>query len=145
MTHPRLRGLVISLLLIAFIAGVSAGVAGDRLFAPRIMIRAKIGDMSGVFDRLELTPDQRRQAEAIVERSAPRSEAIMMDVAERLRAVADSVDDDLRAILTPVQRARLDSLRGDSRIMLKRKTVTPRGTTVVDTVYDTSMTRRKRP
>ena len=142
MMQSRLRGLVVSLLLIAFIAGVSAGVAGDRLLAPRIMIRAKIGDMSGVFDKLELTPEQRRQAESIVERSAPRSEAIMIDVAERLRAVADSVDDDLRTILTPVQRARLDSLRSDSRIMLKRKLVTPGGTKV-DTVFDTSMTRRK--
>jgi Spy/CpxP family protein refolding chaperone len=142
MMQSRLRGLVVSLLLLAFIAGVSAGVAGDRFLAPRVMIRAKIGDMSGVFDKLELTADQRRQAEAIVERSAPRSEAIMIDVAERLRAVADSVDNDLRAILTPVQRARLDSLRSDSRLVLKRKTVTPRGTTV-DTVFDDKAKRRR--
>jgi Spy/CpxP family protein refolding chaperone len=142
MMQSRLRGLVISLLLLAFIAGVSAGVAGDRFLMPRVMIRAKIGDMSGVFDKLELTSEQRRQAEAIVERSAPRSEAIMIDVAERLRAVADSVDDDLRTILTPLQRARLDSLRSDSRIMLKRKLVTPRGTTV-DTVFDDKAKRRR--
>lgn len=142
MMESRLRGLVVSLLLLAFIAGVSAGVAGDRLLAPRIMIRAKIGDMSEVFDKLELTPDQRRQAEAIVQRSAPRSEAIMLDVAERLRAVADSVDVDLRTILTPTQRARLDSLRGESRIMLKRKLVTPEGTTV-DTVFDDKGKRRR--
>jgi hypothetical protein len=142
MTQTRLRGLVVTLLLLAFIAGVSAGIAGDRLLAPRIMIRANINDLSGVLDRLALTPDQRRQAEAIVQRSAPRSEAIMIDVAERLRAVADSVDNELRAILSPVQRARLDSLRSDSRIMLKRKMVTPGGTKV-DTVFDERTTRRR--
>jgi len=47
--------------------------------------------------------------------------------------VADSVDAELRAILTPTQRARLDSLRRQPVFMLKRKT---RGTgTKIDTVF----------
>ena len=138
----RYRVLLTSLIALAFIAGASAGIAGDRLLEPRIRVRTAIGDMSGVFDRLALSPEQRRRAEAIVARSAPRSEAAMLELAERLRNVADSVDAELRAILTPAQRLRLDSLRSDSRLMLKRKVVTPRGTRV-DTLLDTSMARRR--
>jgi Spy/CpxP family protein refolding chaperone len=132
MTTPRYstRALIASLLALAFVAGVAVGVAADRLFAPGVRVRTIVGDMSGVFDRLRLTPEQRRQADAIVARSAPRSEAIMLDVLERLRAVADSVDAELRTILTPEQRLRLDSLKRDHRLVLKRKIVTPGGTQV---------------
>lgn len=140
MTSPsslRVRVLVASVLALAFVAGASAGIAGDRLLAPRIRLRAAAGDMSKVFDRLGLTGEQRSDAEAIVARSAPRSHAIMMEAAERLRAVADSVDAELRAILTPKQRLLLDSLPREPRILLKRKVVTPRGTKI-DTLYDTS-------
>ena len=108
----RYRVLLTSLIALAVIAGASAGIAGDRLLAPRIRVRAAIGDMSGVFDRLALSPEQRRRAEAIVARSAPRSEAIMLELAERLRDVADSVDAELRAILTPEQRLRRTDLLG---------------------------------
>lgn len=143
MSHDsaRLRTLVISLIALAFLAGTAAGVAGDRLLSPRVMLRTDLSGLSAVFDRLELSPEQRRRADSVVARSAPRSEAIMLDVAERLRGVADSVDAELREILTPPQRARLDSLRSESRIMLKRKIVTPSGTRV-DTLLDTSTTRR---
>lgn len=143
MTSPlstRARAIVGSLVLIALIAGVAAGVAGARALAPRPTIRAGLG-MAPVLDELELTADQRREAEAILERSAPRSRAIMVELAERLGAVADSVDAELRVILTAEQRARLDAMRTDRRMMLKRKVVTPSGTRV-DTIVDTSVGRR---
>ena len=143
MSHDRtrLRTLVISLIAIAFAAGAAAGVAADRTLTPRIKLRTDLSGMSSVLDRLELSPEQRRQADEIVARSAPRSQAIMLDVAERLRSVADSVDAELRGILTPEQRTKLDSLRADSRVMLKRKIITPGGTRV-DTLFDTSTARR---
>ena len=131
----RLWAVVTSLVLTAFVAGVFAGIAGDRLLAPRLRIRAPMHDMSNVLDRLALTRRQRAQADAIVARTAPRSRAVMLELAERLRAVADSVDTELRAILTPEQRARLDSLRGDRRLILKRKVATPAGTRI-DTLID---------
>jgi Spy/CpxP family protein refolding chaperone len=131
------RVLVMSMLALAFVAGAFAGIAGDRLLAPRLRIRAAMQDMSDVFDRLALTPEQRVQAESIVADAAPRSRAVMLELADRLRIVADSVDAELRAILTPEQRLRLDSLRRESRLMLKRKMVTPAGTRV-DTLIDTS-------
>ena len=139
---PRARTIGITLLLLAFVGGAAAGIAGrsmiDRTDGPRI--RASL-DMSRVLDALHLTAEQRRQADAIVHRSAPRSQAIMIELAERLRAVADSVDVELRALLTPAQLARLDSMRTDSRIVMKRKVMTPGGTRV-DTIIDSTLRRR---
>ena len=138
----RLRFTVLTLVILAFVAGVSAGVVGDRVMAPRVRLRATLDDMSSVFDRLRLTPEQRRQAEAIASRRMPRSREVMIELGERLRQVADSVDAELRAVLTPEQRAVLDSLRSDSRLLLKRKTLTPGGVRV-DTILDTSQTRKR--
>jgi hypothetical protein len=137
----RLYAVVTSLALLAFVAGASAGVVGDRVLAPRLRIRTTIDDMSGVLDRLGLTPEQRRQADSIVTRSEPRAREILIELGERLKRVADSVDAELRAILTPEQRLRLDSTRSDSRLLLKRKVLSPTGTRV-DTLLDTSPTRR---
>lgn len=134
------RALVMSMLALAFVAGAFAGIAADRLLSPRPRIHAAVNDMPRVFDRLALTPEQRVQAEAIVADAAPRSRAVMLELADRLRTVADSVDVELRAILTPEQRLRLDSLRRDPRLMLKRKVVTPGGTRV-DTLIDTAAPR----
>jgi hypothetical protein len=138
-----LRAIVISLVVLAFTAGAAAGVAGGRLFTPTVRVRASLGDMSGVLDRLELSREQRRQADSIVARSAPRSEAIMLELADRLRSVSDSVDAELRAVLTAEQRVRLDSLRQGSRVLLKRKVVGPGGVRT-DTLIDTSLARPPR-
>jgi hypothetical protein len=127
--------LVAALTLLAiFVAGILAGVALDRTVQPRKVIRTFLGaDMSGVLGKLELTPVQRQQADAILGRRAPAAESIMVDVAARLHSMSDSLDAELRAILTPAQRGRLDSLRHRPAFVLRRKT--PGGKTVVDTVY----------
>src|SRR5688572_6808989 len=139
-SSKRLVAVVTSMVLMAFIAGASAGVVGDRVLAPRVTVRATLGDMAGVLDRLDLTPEQRRQADSIVLHSEPRSREVLIELGERLQRVADSVDNELRAILTPRQRLRLDSLRTDSRLVLKRKVLTPTGARV-DTLLDTGSTR----
>jgi hypothetical protein len=142
--RSRLPTLVGSLMALAFVAGAGAGVAGDRLLAPPVTVRVTLDDMSGMLDRLALTPAQRSEAERIVSRTMPRSHAIMVDVSERLRAVSDSVDAELRAILSPEQLLRLDSLRREPRFLLKRRTVTPGGVTV-DTLLDTDTSHRQGP
>jgi hypothetical protein len=141
-SRRALRGLVVSIGVLAFMAGAFAGVAADRLLAPRLRIRAPMEEMANVLDRLELTAEQRARAQAILTRTAPQSQEIMLELAERLQLVADSVDAELRAILTPAQRLRLDSLRTEPRVLLKRKAVTPLGPKV-DTLIDT--TGRVRP
>jgi len=132
----RSRAIAWSLLALAFVAGAAAGVTADRLFAPEPVLRTRITrDMSGPLDKLGLTPQQRAQTDSIMERSAPRAERAMREVAERLQIVSDSLDAELRAVLTPPQRARLDSLRRQPMFMLKRKT--PGSETTVDTLFPT--------
>lgn len=132
----RSRAIAWSLLALAFVAGAAAGITADRLFAPSPILGTRITrDMSGPLDRLDLTAQQRAQADSIMERSAPRAERAMRDVAERLQNVSDSLDTELRAILTPPQRARLDSMRHQPLFMLKRKT--PGSATRVDTLFPT--------
>jgi hypothetical protein len=140
-TQRRLRAIMVSIIVLAFIAGISAGILGTKLLTPSVRIRSSMDDMSAVFDRLGLTPEQRAQATEIASRSAPRSREIMLELGERLKSVADSVDAELRAILTPAQRLVLDSLRRDSRLLLKRKVMTPGGQRV-DTLLDTSAAKK---
>lgn len=131
--NPRLIGA--ALLLAVFIAGVAVGLALDRVARPEQRGKTVIvADMSRVLDRLELSALQRAQADSIVKRRAPTTERTMLDVADRLRGVSDSLDAELRAILTAQQRLRLDSLRGERKFILKRKSAGAGGTTVVDTV-----------
>ncbi len=133
---------IATLVLLALVTGASAGVVGDRLASPRVTIRTTFGDMSNVLDRLELTPEQRRQADSIVLRSEPRSRQVLIELSERLRSVADSVDRELRSILTPPQQLRLDSMRTEPRFMLKLKSGQDGGR--VDTLLDTGLTRSRR-
>lgn len=131
---PRLIGA--ALLLATFVAGIAVGLAFDRVARTEPRLKTfVVADMSRVLDRLDLTTQQRAKADSILQRRSPTTERMMLDVAERLRGLSDSVDAELRAILTPQQRVRLDSLRAARKIMLKRKTLGPGGTTVVDTVF----------
>jgi hypothetical protein len=122
------------LVAFAFIGGTSVGVIGDRLASRVDRSSTRITtDVSSVLDDLSLTKEQRTQATAILEKSAPLTEETMFEVAGRLRAISDSVDRELRLILTPAQRSRLDSLRGRPIFLLKRTRAN--GNTSVDTVY----------
>jgi uncharacterized membrane-anchored protein YjiN (DUF445 family) len=132
----RSRAVAWALLALAFVAGAVVGVAADRMLTPKTTMRARITrDMSGTLDKLGLSPEQRARAEAIIERSAPRSEQAMREIAERLQSVSDSVDAEVRTILTVEQRSRLDSLRRQPIFMLKRKTSGSAMT--VDTLFPT--------
>lgn len=133
-TTPRaMAGVTLTLV---FLAGIAVGMAADRLRGPKPMITKVFAeDLSGVLDKLGLTPAQRAAADSIVRRRAPRADAMMLDVAAQLRGISDSLSAELRSILTPDQRARLDTLRGKRKLLLQRKTVRPDGRTVVDTVF----------
>jgi hypothetical protein len=120
---------------LTLVAGAAAGIVVYRMVSPAPVAEAPAADMSRTLDHLSLTPEQRSRADSILARTAPRTESIMVDVGDRLVAVADSAVKELNAILDERQRARLDSLRVESGIMLKRKVTDPEGGTTVDTIY----------
>jgi Spy/CpxP family protein refolding chaperone len=127
------RALGIVALLSTFFAGAAAGAAVTRLWS-RTQMNAtlKTGDMSGVLDDLQLSSQQRLNADSILARSEPQTEATMRELAERLAWIADSVDAQLRATLTPEQRRRLDQMQRKPLFVLKHKSKT--GSEVLDTV-----------
>ena len=129
MSSRQLRGL--ALLLIVFAAGFAAGMAVDRAREPHSVLKTRLTTaMPEILGRLGLTAAQRRAADSILERGTPRAEAALREMVPRLGAIADSLDAELREILTPAQRARLDSLGGKRILLLKRKTSGPAGQTV---------------
>jgi len=132
-SRARLIGIVV--LLIVFAAGIAVGLAADRLTSERRMIKVVAPDMSSILDKLDLTTKQRSQARAIVERRAPSTETMMRELGEHLRLISDSLDRELRTVLTPIQQARLDSLRSGQRLLLKRKAVGSGGASVTDTIF----------
>ncbi len=130
--NQRALGSVV--LTLTFLAGAVAGTVALKVWSRSEMCATlKTSNMSAVLDELSLTRAQRLTADSILEHSAPRTEAIMLELARRMRSVADSVDTQLRSILTPQQQRRLDELQRKRVFLLKRRSKS--GAEVVDTVY----------
>jgi hypothetical protein len=127
--------LLAALTLLAFtVAGAASGIAIDRAAQPTKVLKLVDGDMTAVLDKLALTPAQRAQADEILRRRAPGAEATLLEAAARLRSISDSLDAELHAVLTPGQRARLDSLRTKPTFILRRKMPGSGDKVIVDTV-----------
>jgi len=132
-SSDRLRAL--SLLLVAFIVGGAAGVAGDRAW---VDARARSAEQSRrlpvpgheaefipqPIEALGLSSEQEKQVRAISARWRPKAAQV---VAPLRTAVADLENDmfaEMMCVMTPAQRAKyLDELRGfhaDSTVIAKR-------------------------
>ena len=123
----------LALLVLTFAAGVGIGAAAERLLVAASPHGARVfDDMSPVLDALRLSTRQRREAQAILNRNAPRSERAMVELAGRLRSISDSVDAELRTILTAAQQRSLDSLRHPITFILKH--TDGNGASAIDTV-----------
>jgi|SRR5215216_4346758 len=120
MSDARSRGII--LLTMVFVAGALAGIAGDRALVSRRQAGTRVMLHSNdLLDELDLSREQRVAAESILARSSPSSEVVMRELALRLNAIADSANRELAAILSPVQRAKLDSITRGPLFLLKRK------------------------
>jgi hypothetical protein len=111
--RARLQGLM--LLLVAFLVGVLAGAAGDRLWsrprpsAPRPEAPAARQRLPRVLEEMDLTPVQRSAIDSILASGRPRNEAIMKEVLPKLLAVGDTLHMGIREVLTPSQAAEFDA------------------------------------
>ncbi len=120
--RARMQG--VTLLVLAFLVGVLAGVAGDQLLGrphrPPVDGGPGPGPRSGppgmregprlprVLEEMDLSESQRGAIDSILASGRPRNDAIMRDVLPRLQAVSDSLRQAIRAVLTPAQAAQFD-------------------------------------
>ena len=127
------RARALSLLVVAFIVGGAAGVAGDRAWAsarahsepPRLPTPGHEAEfIPQPIEALGLSTDQERQVRAISGRWRPKAAQV---VAPLRTAVADLENDmfaEMMCVMTPGQRAKyLEELRGfhaDSSVIAKR-------------------------
>jgi hypothetical protein len=120
MNDGRRRGII--LLGVVFVAGALAGIAGDRALVSRRQAGTRVMLRSNdLLDQLRLSREQRVAAESILARRSPSSEVAMRELALRLSSIADSANRELASILSPAQRAKLDSITGAPLFLLKRK------------------------
>ena len=108
-TAKRARLLSVLIIAIVFAVGGLTGAAtmhvveGDE--APAMERRGERGPRNNLFERLQLTPEQQVQVEAIMEQGRTQMDAFWAEHRPTLRAITDSTRAQIRAVLTPEQRA----------------------------------------
>ena len=133
-TNWRFAARGMAILALTLIAGVAAGFAMDRaVLGPRDSDRTaqRSNDRDGgrrggryesmLYDRLDLSVEQRARIDSILERGRRETDAYWDRVEPQLRAIVDSMRADIRSTLTEAQRARYDSLRAERRKSRERE------------------------
>lgn len=112
----RLRLQALLLLLVVFVIGALAGVAFERAGFRRPAHRPGPppehlrGLPPRLREELDLSPEQARRVEQLLERNRDRTDAVLDQYLPQLRALTDSLRADVRAELTPAQREVFDRL-----------------------------------
>jgi hypothetical protein len=105
--------------IVAFLAGVLVGVAGDHLYLirtgrlfPRHASRFATDRMTDrLTNELQLTPQQKTQVQQIIERHRTKIDALMSNVRPQVRQELDATNAEIETILTPGQRTKFAALR----------------------------------
>ncbi len=118
----RLRVQALVILLVVFVIGVASGLAIGRATGSRggpphrepPRDGPPRGRMQGLppalRERLDLTRDQERRIEALLEGNRARTDAVLDEYLPRLRALTDSLRVQVRAELTPAQQVTFDQM-----------------------------------
>lgn len=121
------------MVLVAFIAGLFVGVAGDRFylfrtrrFFPHHGAQFASHRIVEHLDRqLHLNPQQRTEIQRIVDQSQMRIDVIMGNVRPQMRQEIDSAKAQIEKVLTPQQREQFSKMRmhmpGPPRGMRRRE------------------------
>jgi Spy/CpxP family protein refolding chaperone len=112
------RTAAIAVVVVAFLAGILVGVAGDHLYLIR---SGRLSPRHGRFatdrmtDRLthelDLSPQQKTQVQQIIERHRAKIDATMANVRPQVRQELDATNAEIDKILTPEQRTKFANLR----------------------------------
>jgi Spy/CpxP family protein refolding chaperone len=119
---PLRRARIVGLLIVvlAFVAGIAAGLAIPR--RPPEGLTLRLTDrIPRELEELDLTPTQRERIRAILARGRPRVQAVLEDMEPRMRAAFDSTDREIADVLTGTQRAALSAARRERPQFQRRR------------------------
>jgi Spy/CpxP family protein refolding chaperone len=114
------RAAAVAVVVVAFIAGILVGVAGDHLYlirsgrlSPRHMTSRLAADRMAdrLTHELDLTPQQKTQVQAIIERHRAKIDATMANVRPQVRQELDATNAEIETVLTPEQKTKFADLR----------------------------------
>jgi Spy/CpxP family protein refolding chaperone len=120
------RTAAIAVVVVAFIAGILAGVAGDHLYlikSGRLSPRHGRFSAERMTDRLthqlDLTSQQKTQVQQIIERHRAKIDATMANVSPKVRQEVEATNAEIETVLTAEQKAKFADLR--MRIEARRR------------------------
>jgi Spy/CpxP family protein refolding chaperone len=113
------RTAAIAVVVVAFLAGILVGVAGDHLYLihngrlfPRHAARFAADRMTDrLTHELDLTPQQKTQVQQIIERHRAKIDATMAAVRPQVRQELDATNAEIETVLTPEQKTKFANLR----------------------------------
>jgi Spy/CpxP family protein refolding chaperone len=115
------------LLMVTFVAGGLVGAAANRVLEARPVTAAASAPDRGcereqdVFERLDLSPQQRERVDEILARRREQADIFWQDAGPRLHELMDSTRAEIRNVLTPEQRAEYDRHRAERRERRERE------------------------
>ncbi|MGI9626430.1 MAG: hypothetical protein ACR2QM_06310 [Longimicrobiales bacterium] len=131
--RTRIRMGAVGLLVLVFAAGAvaSASVSGGGTATVNTNTQGEPADL----DEIGLTEEQKLAIDSLVAARQPQLDAIIGAALEEVQIVADSVNLEVRALLSADQIEAYERLRkGGSRMQAVRRTRTPSGELIVDTI-----------
>jgi Spy/CpxP family protein refolding chaperone len=113
------RTAAVVVVIVAFVAGILVGVAGDHLYLirsgrlfPRHASHFAADRMAQHLGReLQLSPQQKSQVQQIIEKHRAKIDATMSSVRPQVRAELDATNAEIEKVLTPEQRTKFANLR----------------------------------
>jgi Spy/CpxP family protein refolding chaperone len=109
----------VGVVVVAFIAGLIVGVAGDHLYllhsgrlSPRHSARFAADRMADRLGKeLQLTTQQKTQVQQIIERHRAKIDAAMSGVRPQVRQELEATNAEIDRLLTPEQRTKFTEMR----------------------------------
>ena len=117
-TAKRARVMGLFVLVLMFAVGALTGAATMRVTGSEAEPREREETRQrrpDLFERLDLTAEQRVQVDAIMERRRKELDAFWKEHGPQLRSVMDSARAEMRAVLTPEQREIEEQFRAERR------------------------------
>jgi Spy/CpxP family protein refolding chaperone len=114
------RAAAVAVVVVAFLAGILVGVAGDHLYlirsgrlTPRHATSRFAADRmtDRLTHELDLSPQQKTQVQQIIERHRAKIDATMANVRPQVRQELDATNAEIETVLTPEQKTKFADLR----------------------------------